>query len=171
MKRLVPLRPLLVAASASAAFALTACGNGPPGTSGSSSGSGTCSLGSDGSSLGTAQVKIAATDALAFSPSTQTVQAGQVVEWSTSGSVGHTLLFHGAAACLTPDNPEALNPGGGSGWEIKFTQAGTYTYECTIHAGMTGTITVTGSAPSGGSPGASSSPGTSPSASASASPS
>ena len=50
----------------------------------------------------------------------------------------HTVTFDSSnASCLSD---LALNPG--STWEVKFTQAGTYTYHCTVHPGMNGSITI-----------------------------
>jgi len=94
--------------------------------------------GSAGASVGAAAVKVAATDQLQFSPASQTSKVGQVVEWSNTGSVPHTVTFDSAnASCLT--DPQIVPS---STWQVKFTQPGTYSYKCTIHPGMNGTITV-----------------------------
>jgi plastocyanin len=123
------------------ATGIVACGNGAPESSSSGPGPGGCSVGSAGASnLGSAATKVQATDQLQFSPASQTAKVGQVVQWSNTGSVPHTITFDASnAQCL---NDQLINPG--STWEVKFTQPGTYTYKCTIHPGMDGTLTVSG---------------------------
>ena len=112
---------------------LVACGE--SGGTGSSSASGS-SAGSAGANLGTATVKISATDALKFDPAQQTAHVGDIVEWDNSGSTGHTVTF---------DSQPGLSDvslGGGGTWQVKFTAAGTYAFHCTIHSGMSGTVNV-----------------------------
>jgi len=98
-----------------------------------------------------------------FKPDTLTAAVGDVVEFSNTGSVTHTVTFQDSNdSCLTDDTLAA-----GQTWEVKFTQPGTYNYLCTIHApNMKGKITVSGSAAAGTSSGATPSP----SASATSSP-
>ena len=135
MKRMKRFRPLAVGAGASLTLGLAACGNGPPG--GGSSGGNTCTAGSLVSS-GTAQTTIDANDQLQFVPASDTAKVGQIVQWTNSGTVAHTVTFDSAnASCLT--DPQ-IAPG--ASWEVKFTQAGSYTYKCTIHPGMNGSLTV-----------------------------
>jgi plastocyanin len=59
-----------------------------------------------------------------------------VVEWKNTDTVAHNVTFS--------DDPNVsignMNPG--DSWEVKFTTAGAYNYQCTFHAGMTGTVTV-----------------------------
>ena len=133
-------RPLVAGAGASLAIGLAACGNGvPPGANGGSTGTGGASCpGKAAATLGTAVAKVSATDALQFSPTSQTVKVGQVIEWTNTGSVLHNITFD-EASCLTDSafQPQAT-------WAISFTQAGSYPYHCTIHPGMDGTLTVTG---------------------------
>ena len=121
------------------AIGLAACGSSASQTTPPNSAAGGCSTGTAGvSNLGAATVKVAATDQLQFSPTTQTAHAGQVVEWTAPGTTTHTITFQSSdASCLSDVQ---LNPG--ASWEVKFTQPGTYAYKCTIHPGMNGTITV-----------------------------
>lgn len=129
-------RPLAIGAGVSLAIGLSACGNGPP--AGSGTGGGGCTAGTAGVTIGTAQVKVDATDQLQFSPSAQTAKVGQVVQWTDTGTVQHTITFDASnASCLSD---ATIAPG--STWEVKFTAAGTYTYKCTIHPGMDGTLKV-----------------------------
>ena len=116
---------------------VSACGDGNPSTQTSSSGGGGASAGTAGASLGAADVKVSATDALAFDPKTSTAKVGQIVQWANTGTVPHNITFSGNASGL---DDTAFSPG--STWQVKFTAAGTYQYQCTIHPGMTATITV-----------------------------
>ena len=111
---------------------LVACGGStsnpsPPGVS----------VGTAGVSLGTATVKISATGQLMFDPAMQTAHVGDIVQWTNTGSVEHTITFDAQPSLSDP----ALQPG--ATWEVKFTTAGTYQYHCSIHSGMVGTIVVT----------------------------
>jgi len=94
-------------------------------------------VGSAGASLGTASVKVQANDNLAFDPTSTTAKVGQIVQWTNVGSQSHNITFNGDAVNVSDST---LN--GGDVWQVKFTKAGTYSYECTIHSGMNGTITV-----------------------------
>lgn len=88
--------------------------------------------------LGTPTVHVAATDQLMFSPANVTLHVGQIVQWTNTGSVTHTVTFMNYPYLSDP----TLTPGGT--WEVKVNTAGTYPYQCTIHSGMTGTLVVTG---------------------------
>lgn len=110
---------------------LAACGGA---SSQPSASGGVSAAGSAGVNLGAAQAHISATDQLLFTPSQQTVSAGQVVQWSNTGSMQHTITFDSQSALSDPLLQAGAN------WEVKFTVPGTYTYHCTLHPGMTGTI-------------------------------
>ena len=131
---MIRLRPLLLGAGASLAIGLAACGNGAPATSGSGGG-GPCP-GTASASAGTADATVDGTDQLTFAPNTTTVKVGQTVVWKNTGTVLHNITF--SQGCLTDG---AFQPGGS--WSIKFTQAGSYDYQCTIHPGMTAKLSVT----------------------------
>jgi plastocyanin len=70
-----------------------------------------------------------------FVPGTVTITAPRVVRWLNSGSQVHNSTA--AAGAWASGN---LNPG--DTFEHEFTRAGTYSYACTLHPGMSGTITV-----------------------------
>ncbi len=90
MKRMKRFRPLALGAGASLTLGLVGCGNGPPG--GSGSGGNTCTAGTLVSS-GAAQVKVDANDNLQFSPASDNAKVGQIVQWTNSGTVAHTITF------------------------------------------------------------------------------
>ena len=70
-----------------------------------------------------------------FAPQAITITKNQYVTWKNTGATTHTAT----------DNASAWNTGGiGAGgvtW-ISFSTPGAYAYHCSIHPGMTGTITV-----------------------------
>src|SRR5579872_622163 len=119
------LAGVLVAGSV---LALAGCG-GPDTTSTTTSANG-----SAGVNLGTAATTINATDQLQFTPATATVHTGEIVQWQSTATVEHTVTFDTESALSDPSLPA------GGKWQVKFTKPGTYTYHCSIHAGMTGTV-------------------------------
>jgi plastocyanin len=70
-----------------------------------------------------------------FVPPTITVPAHTTVTWTNGDGFAHTV---------TSDNGlfNSGNVNGGGSFSFKFDTAGTYTYHCTIHAGMTGKVVV-----------------------------
>ena len=77
-----------------------------------------------------------------FTPSALTVNVGDTVRWS---NVSGTHNVDGSTTTF-PSNPMAFsNPTGGSGawvFDVVFTIAGSYQYQCGFHASMLGAITV-----------------------------
>lgn len=71
-----------------------------------------------------------------FSPQSITVKAGTTVTWTNNDSVSHTV---------TGDNggPGSSGLSNGQSYSYTFTTPGTYTYHCTIHPMMKGTVVVT----------------------------
>lgn len=114
---------------------LAACGESGSSSSSSSSGGGS-SNGNAGVNLGTAASKVSATDQLQFSPNSLSINTGDIVQWTNTGSVTHTVTFDNASSLSDP------SLAGGATWQVKFTSPGSYAYHCSIHSGMTGTITV-----------------------------
>jgi plastocyanin len=128
-------RVALAGLGTSALVLLSGCGNGPPSDQTGGGGGGSSSSGVALVDSGTPATKVAATDALKFSPDTITVKSGDVVEWDNTGSVAHNVTFDAGAATNG-------NMSGGDKALFKFSAAGTYKYQCTLHAGMTATVTV-----------------------------
>jgi plastocyanin len=94
----------------------------------------------------------------AFSPSSVTVNVGDTVTWSNKDDAPHNATADDGSFS-TPD----INKGQSA--SHRFTQAGTFSYICTIHPNMHGTVRVLSSS-SGGSGGSAGSSGSSQSESA-----
>jgi plastocyanin len=128
--------------SASLIVALVACGGskgtGPYFTSTGDGGGGYGGNGGGDNQNPPPANTVNASASLAFSPSTLTVNAGDVVTFAF-GSVAHNVTF---------DNPNAATPtdiGGlntNTSIQRTFNTAGTYNYHCTIHPFMSGAVVV-----------------------------
>lgn len=70
-----------------------------------------------------------------FQPQTITVAAGVTVTWTNADSIAHT-----STSDATGWNSNNINPG--QTFSLQFNTAGTFTYHCNIHPGMTGTVVV-----------------------------
>lgn len=71
-----------------------------------------------------------------YSPSPLTMRIGQVVNWHNLDSIAHTATLDGS---FNTGNIPAFSAHDDS---VTMSRAGTFTYHCTIHPGMTGTIIV-----------------------------
>ena len=69
-----------------------------------------------------------------FAPDAVTVPVGRTIVWRNGDTVGHTSTSDTGIWNGT------INPNGS--YSRTFSAAGTFTYKCTIHAGMAGTVTV-----------------------------
>ncbi|MFI9723113.1 cupredoxin family copper-binding protein [Streptomyces sp. NPDC052396] len=69
----------------------------------------------------------------AFSPSTLTVSKGTTVTWTNNDSAPHTVTGSGL-------NSPTLSRG--ATYSFKFNSTGTFSYICTIHPSMHGTVVV-----------------------------
>lgn len=114
---------LAVAAAAVVGVALTGC----------SGGGGADKAGGSGPTKSTNTVAI---KDFKFVPGVITVPAGTVVTWTNNDDVEHSA---------TSDNTgfDSKLFGKGKSYSYTFTKAGTYTYHCTPHQYMTGTVIVT----------------------------
>jgi plastocyanin len=119
-------------------FAAAACGGdktptdtgqtGGTGPTGSSGGGGGGGGGSTSSSITVADFN--------FSPAQTTVPAGTTIVWSFSGPSPHNVTFDNSSISSSGDQTN------GGSFSKQFNAAGTYTYQCTNHYGMSGSITV-----------------------------
>jgi len=71
----------------------------------------------------------------AFAPSPVTVAVGGTVTWTNNDTTTHTSTGNNGAW-----NSGNIAPGGR--FSTTFSSAGSFTYHCTIHPGMVGTVTV-----------------------------
>ena len=71
----------------------------------------------------------------AFAPNPANVAVGTTVMWTNSDSTAHTTTSDNGVW-----NSGLVNPG--SQFSFTFNTAGTFTYHCTIHPNMVGTIVV-----------------------------
>jgi plastocyanin len=114
-----------------AAVLAGACGSNPMNPSTSSGGGGTV----------TADVTITIqgqNGASSFAPNPSTAKVGQKVAWRNGDNTTHTATQDGTSGFATGN----VNPGATSA-AITMNTAGTFTYHCSIHPGMVGTLTVT----------------------------
>jgi len=72
---------------------------------------------------------------MAFSPVTITVTAGSTITWTNNDNMTHTVTADDSSF-------DSGNITMGSKYSKTFSTAGTYTYHCTIHPNMKGTIIV-----------------------------
>ena len=104
---------------------VTACGS-------SSSGGATPAVGSGAVPKNTVVIKD-----FKFTPSSLSVAVGTKVKFINEDSTPHTATGTGSSALINSGN---LNQN--QTYTVTFTKAGTYTYSCTIHPYMTGTVVV-----------------------------
>jgi len=127
------MRRILVALCAVLALALglAACG----GSSGGGSTSASTSAPSSSSGGGGVQIKM---QNIQFSPKDTTVKVGDKVTWTNDDNTDHNVTAESGADFKSKDF------GNGATFSFTADKAGTIKYVCTIHPGMTGTLTVTG---------------------------
>jgi len=74
----------------------------------------------------------------AFSPATMTIKTGTPVTWTNQDGASHQIASDpGAPVAFKSES--LVN---GASYQFTFTQAGTYSYYCTLHPSMKGTIIV-----------------------------
>ncbi|MFI5312339.1 MAG: plastocyanin/azurin family copper-binding protein [Gemmatimonadales bacterium] len=114
---------LIVATAYACSSSSSSSGAGPTGTtSANCTGSG-------------ASATVAGTDGQVFTPSSATITHGQSVCWQVNGGSSHTVTSNDGTSFNANISPSQV-------FTHTFATAGTFPYRCTIHAGMTGTITV-----------------------------
>ena len=72
-----------------------------------------------------------------FVPAQVDITAGGTVTWQFS-TLTHNVTFSGSATGTPANIPDTFS----ASVSRSFTTAGTFAYQCTIHAGMTGTVVV-----------------------------
>jgi len=78
-----------------------------------------------------------------FHPQSIIIDAGTKVTWHNGDAVAHNVKKSADAVDFgAPFGVESDKFGPGKTYSFTFTKPGTYPYECTIHAGMTGTVEV-----------------------------
>jgi len=107
----------------------------------------TSSSGGNNPPGGPATASVAIVD-YSFTPANVTVKVGSSVVWTNGGSVAHTVTADDgsfASGQLASPTGGGIYGGGSAGGSFSrmFSAAGTYTYHCSNHTYMTGTITVT----------------------------
>ncbi len=74
----------------------------------------------------------------AFDPSALTVKTGTTVTWVNNDSPPHAIASDaGSPAAFSSDSLST-----GASYQFTFSQPGTYTYHCSIHPSMKGTVIV-----------------------------
>ena len=130
MRRILPALCVIVA------LAAVGCGSSnSSSTSSGSSSSGSTSTAAAASSGGGVAIKM---QNIAFDPKAVTVKVGQKVTWTNDDSVDHNVTSQSG------ETIKSQNFGKGATFSFTPTKAGTIKYVCTIHPGMTATLTVTG---------------------------
>jgi plastocyanin len=122
------MRRIPLVLCAAVALAAAGCGGGD-----SSSSSSSTPAASSSSSGGGVAIKMAN---IAFDPKDVTVKAGQKITWTNDDSTDHNVTADSGA------DFESKDFGKGGTFDFTPDKAGTIKYECTIHPGMTATITV-----------------------------
>jgi plastocyanin len=73
----------------------------------------------------------------AFTPKTVTVKKGTTVTWTNKDSAEHTVTADSG------DGPKSGTLAQGQTYSFTFNNVGTFSYHCSFHSYMTGTVTVT----------------------------
>jgi plastocyanin len=127
------MRRILLALCAVVALGVAGCGGGDDNGGSTSSSSAPASTSSSSSSGGGVAIKM---QNIAFDPKAVTVKAGQKVTWTNDDSTDHNVTADSGAGFKSD------NFGKDGTFEFTPDKAGTIKYECTIHPGMTATLTV-----------------------------
>jgi plastocyanin len=80
---------------------------------------------------------VAMTSSNTFSPSSVTIAATEAVTWTNGSGTAHNVTF-GQVTGAPANVPDFTN----GSQSRTFPTAGTFPYQCTIHAGMTGQVIV-----------------------------
>jgi plastocyanin len=72
-----------------------------------------------------------------FNPATVTITVAGMVTWTNNAGIDHNVTFNQATG--VPANIPNFSTGSAS---RSFASAGAFAYQCTLHAGMNGTVVV-----------------------------
>ena len=86
---------------------------------------------------GVNEVKISG---FAFVPQTITIQKVQAVSWTNEDAVIHQIAADPGQPDISDLSSSSMNKGGT--YSYTFSKAGTWTYHCSIHPSMKGTVVV-----------------------------
>lgn len=134
--RLVPLALLVIAA-----LVLVGCGSSTTTTTAApvattvGGGSATTVSGGTATTAGSDTTNAVSIASFAFSPPSLTVKVGATVTWTNNDTVTHTVVADDGSF-------KSGDLGQGASYQFTFKTAGTYTYKCSIHPSMTGTVVV-----------------------------
>jgi plastocyanin len=133
--RIPKLTGVLVAAS----FAIGACAGGatptPAGTSAPSAPPASAPPASAAPSSAGGGASAVTIQNFAFNPPTLSVAVGTEVTWTNQDSTAHTVTFDSGGGASN-------NLAQSATYKQTFSSAGSFTYHCSIHPNMTGTVTV-----------------------------
>ena len=130
---MINMRRILLALCAIVALAAAGCGGSNSSSTSSGSSSGSASTGAASSGGGGVAIKM---QNIAFDPKSVTVKVGQKVTWTNDDTVDHNVTSQSG------ESIKSDNFGKGGTFSFTPTKAGTIKYVCTIHPGMTATLTV-----------------------------
>ncbi len=131
--------------AAAAVFAVQSCGGG---SSTSPYGMNTGPAGGGGGGGGTPAHANVSIVEYSFGPSAVTITRGGSVTWNNDGTVAHTVtadsggFSSGQLASATGGGAYGGGGTAGGSYTYTFTLPGTYTYHCSNHPTMTGSVTV-----------------------------
>lgn len=74
----------------------------------------------------------------AYSPNPVTISKGMTVMWVNNDTIAHTATSDAGSAASWNSGTMAA----GASFSYTFSASGTFTYHCTLHPGMVGTVTV-----------------------------
>jgi plastocyanin len=113
-----------------ALLAVGACSSGSSAAPGGASAAPPSTAGSPAAAAAAVAIKD-----FAFNPGTIQAKVGQNITWTNQDSTAHTVT-------LDDKSVDSGNVQPNANYSHAFTQAGTFTYHCSIHPTMKGTVTV-----------------------------
>lgn len=130
-----PLRPPgILAITTALVLALAACGGSDSSKNAATSPPGTASSSESPSTLAASDTAVTI-DNFAFLPETVTITVGSAATWTNQQGVAHTVTADDGSF----DSGDLAS---NATFDRTFDTAGTFSYHCSIHATMTGTVIV-----------------------------